>query len=194
MRSFLLSSLLLLFSAASFSQVSDFVTVKKKNNRTYTTYFPGSFIACETVFGYHINGWVEAVRNDSIFVKQYSIQMTPTQFGVGRIDTLGSYIVKIHYQDIDVVDIPRKASFGYVKNGSIFIVGGLGYAALNLVNGKYLKESITTEHNLRSLGIALGVAGTGYLLNRLHLSNNRNGKKYRVEYVHMAEGKRLKGF
>lgn len=170
------------------------MTVKKKNNRTYTTYFPGSHIECETIFGYHVNGWVEAVHNDSVFVKQYSIQMTPTQFGVSRLDTLGSYLVGIYYKDIDVVIIPRKESFGYVKNGSIFIIGGLGYALLNFVNGKYLKEPITTSRNLRSLGIALGVAGGGYLINRLHLSNNRNGKKYRVEYVHMGEGQRLKGF
>lgn len=186
--------ILLLVSSASLAQVSDFVTVKKKNNRTYTTYFPGSYIECETVFGYHVKGYVEAVHNDSLFVKQYNVQMTPTVFGVSRLDTLGSYQVGIYYKDIDVVIIPRKESFGYVKNGSIFIVGGLGYALLNLINGKYLKESITNDRNLRSLGIALGVAGTGYLLNRLHLSNNRNGKKYRVEYVHMTEGKRLKGF
>ena len=194
MRVFLPFILFLLLSSASFSQVSDFVTVKKKNNRTYTTYFPGSFISCETSFGYHVYGYVEAVRNDSVFVKQYSVQMTPTPFGVQRLDTLGSYLVGIHYTDIDIVTVPRKESFGYVKNGSIFIIAGLGYALLNLINGKYLNESITSTTNLRSLGIAIGVAGGGYLLNRLRLTNNRNGKKYRVEYVHMTEGKRVKGF
>ena len=194
MRAFLSSILLLLFCSAAFAQVSDFVTVKKRNNRTLTTYFPGSPITCETTFGYFINGYVEAVHSDSVFVKQYAVQMVPTMFGVNSIDTLGSYIVGIHYKEIDVVTIPKKESFGYVKNGSIFIIGGLGYALLNLVNGKYLKQSLTSSENIKSLGIALGVAGAGYLINRLHISNNRNGKKYRVEYVHMTDQKGLKGF
>lgn len=189
MRAFLLSLLLLLLCSAAFAQASDFVTVKKKNNRTLTTYFPGSPITCETTFGYFINGIVEAVRSDSVFVQQYAIQIAPTQFGVNSIDTLGSYIVGIHYKEIDVVTLSRRESFGYVKNGSIFIIGGLGYALLNLVNGKYLKESITSQENIKSLGIALGVAGAGYLINRLHISNNRNGKKYQVQYVRMTDRK-----
>ena len=194
MRSFLLFTILLLVASAGFSQASDFVTVRKKNNRTYTTYFPGSFINCETVYGHYIHGIVQAVHSDSIFVKQYDVRMVPTPFGVNAIDTLGSYTFGIYYKDIDVVIVPRKQSFGYIKNGTIFILGGLGYALLNLVNGKYLKESVTSRANIKSLGISFGVAGMGYLLNRLHLSNNRNGKKYRVEYVHMGDGKRVQGF
>ncbi len=194
MRACLLFVTILLFSTAAFSQVSDFVTVKKKNNRTYTTYFPGSSINCVTTQGYNLNGIVDAVHNDSVFVRQFDIRYTPTTLGVNRIDTMGTYVLGIHYKEIDVVVIPRSESFGYVKNGSIFIIGGLGYALLNVVNGKYLKQSLTSQENLKSLGIALGTAGFGFLLNRLHISNNRNGKKYLVEYVHMGDKKPLRGF
>ena len=194
MRACLLSASLLLFCFTAFSQVSDFVTVKKKNNRTYTTYFPGSAINCVTVQGYNLHGLVDAVHNDSVFVRQYDIRLTPTVFGVNRIDTLDTYVLGVHYKEIDVVIVPRKESFGYVKNGSLFIIGGLGYALLNVVNGKYLKQSLTSQENIKSLGIALGTAGIGYLLNRLRASNNRNGKKYRVEYVHMTGKGPLKGF
>lgn len=195
MRASLLSTLLLLLSSLLFAQASDFVTVKKKNNRTYTTYFPGSVIMCETIYGSYISGSVQAVRNDTVFVKQYNVALVATPFGVNSIDTLGSYVVGIYYKDIDIVTVARRhGSFGYIKDGSIFIAGGLGYALLNLINGKYLKQSITSESNIKSLGIALGVAGFGYLINRLHFSNNRNGKKYRVEYVHMTGQQRLKRF
>jgi hypothetical protein len=113
------------------------------------------------------------------------VRAIPNRWGVSSIDTIGSYIVELFYKDIKTVVIPRRESFRVFKNGTIFMIAGLGYASLNLINGKYLDESITSGKNLQSLGIALGVAGTGLLINRLHKYNNRNGKNYRVEYVHM---------
>src|SRR5438874_4204163 len=114
MRALLPLLLLVLFSLSAFSQASDFVTVKKKNNRTYATYFPGSAINCMTLEGYYLHGVVDTVRNDSVFVRQYDIRLTPTVFGVNRIDTMGTYVLGIHYKEIDVVVVPRKESFSYV--------------------------------------------------------------------------------
>ena len=76
------------------------------------------------------------------------------------------------------------------------MIGGLGYAVLNVVNGKYLDESITSDENLKSLGIALGVAGAGFIMNRIYHHNKKKGKKYKIIYVRMTEEemKKLRGF
>jgi hypothetical protein len=171
--------------AFAIAQVSDFITVKKRNNRTVRSYFPGSPIVCQTVYGNYFNGYVQAVRNDSVFIKQYEIRSIPNQWGVRTVDTVGSYLSGIHYQDIRMMVYEKRRSFGFIRSGTIFIIGGLGYAGLNLINGKYLGEPNGNKDNLRKLGIAFGVAGGGFLLK--YLSNrSQHPKKYRVEYIRMA--------
>jgi hypothetical protein len=191
MSRFLLLLLSFSISISSFSQASDFIRVKKRNNRTMKAYFPGSLISCQTVYGNYLSGMVTAVKNDSVFIKEYDIRSNPNMWGVSSVDTMGSYLVGVPYQDIKVVDLNKKESFGFVKNGSLLIIGGLGYAALNVINGKYLKESITGRENRKSLGIALGVAGVGYLMNRVHKLSR---KRYIIEYVRMKETPKLRGF
>ena len=194
MRVIILISVLLTLSTISYSQASDFITVKKRNNRIIKTYFPGSFISCQTVYGYYVAGTVHAVRNDSVLIQQFEVRSVPNMWGVSSVDTVGSYLVSIVYKDIEKVVTGKRESFGFVKNGTILMIGGLGYAALNLVNGSYLNQSITSPENMKSLAIAFGVAGTGLLINRLRKYNNRNGKRYRIEYVHMNNPLKVKAF
>lgn len=184
---------LLLSSFLAFSQASDFIVVKKKNNRTLKTYFPGTPIVLETVDYRYFSGIIQSVRNDSVFIKQYDVRTLMNQWGTTSVDTVGSYLIQLHYKDINKVVFDRKESFWFIKNGTLFMIGGLGYAALNVINGAYLKEPITDKRNLQSLAIALGVAGGGYVLNRIQHLRNKNGKRYRIEYIRMNDVK-LKGF
>jgi hypothetical protein len=186
--------LLIIFIAVStttFSQASDFIRVKKRNNRILKTYFPGSMIVCQTVFGNYVSGVVTAVRDDSVFIKEYDVRAMPNMWGVASVDTVGSYLVGIPYPDIKMVDLQKKQSWGFVKNGSLLMIGGIGYAVLNVINGKYLKESITGKENRKSLGTALGVAGAGYLMNRV---NKLAKKRYIIEYVRMRDRPNLRPF
>lgn len=185
MRSFLVLTVFVSLSVTGFSQPSDFISVKKRNNRTLKSYFTGSAISCQTVYGNYLGGIVNAIRNDSVFIKEYDVRSVPNMWGVAKTDTLGTYVVGIHYKDIEVVNIKKAQSFGYVRDGTLLMVGGLGYAVLNLVNGKYLNESITVPENRKSLGIAVGVAGAGFLMNRIHNYSNNNKRRYRVEYIRM---------
>ena len=178
-------------STSTFSQASDFIRVKKRNNRILKTYFPGSMIVCQTVYGNYVSGLVTAVRDDSVFVKEYDIRANPNMWGVSSVDTMASYIAGIPYPDIKMIDLQKKQSWGFVKNGSLLMIGGIGYAVLNVINGKYLNESITGPENRKSLGIALGVAGVGYLMNRV---NKLTKKRYIIEYVRMQERTKLRPF
>lgn len=190
MRLLLFCIVLMALCTNCFSQASDFIVVKKRNNRTLKTYFPGSIIALQTVYGNYLGGVVQAIRHDSVFIKEYDIRAVPNQWGVSSVDTLGSYVVALHYKDIEIVVMKQRQSFGFIKSGAILIIGGMGYIALNIFNGKYLKQPITDLDNRKSLAIALGVAGAGFIMNRLHKYNNKNGRRYRVEYVRMNERQR----
>ena len=194
MKPFLLFLLSHLFCSLAFSQAGDFIVVKK-HDRTVKSYFTGLPIALETSYGSWINGYITDIRNDSVFVKEYDVKTVPTMWGVTMLDTAGSYIVGVHYKEIKRIEFDEKGrAFEYVTNGAIFIIGGLGYALLNVVNGAYQHGSITDSKNMQSLGIALGVAGAGFILNRINHHQNKHWR-YIIEYIHMKDVKKqLRGF
>ncbi len=179
--------LLLLCSASAGAQIvmGDYLLMKKPNGRHAGTYFKGSPISFKLQNGIGIEGWIEDIRDDSVFVRQWNIQTFMTSLGTTRVDTVGYYVHKLRYTDIFSIVPKRKTGFAYVKNGAIFMIGGLGYAALNVINGAYFNEPVTSGKNLRSLGIALGVAGGGFVLNRIHRKKIREGKEYIIQYMKM---------
>ena len=180
MRPFFLLAILLICELAAFSQASDFISVRKKNGITVKSIFPGSMVSLRTVYANDINGVVEAVRNDSLFVREFDVRSIPNQWGTYTVDTVGSNVIGFNYRDIETVVNSKKESFSFIKNGTVFMVGGVGYALLNVINGSYLKQSIIGRENRKSLFTALGVAGAGYLMNRLHAKSTN--KRYRIVY------------
>jgi hypothetical protein len=173
-------------SYTGFSQMSDFISLKRTNNRHVASYFKGSRIELQHVNGQVITGPIEDVRNDSVFVRQWHIVSYITQLGTSKVDTLGSMVYGFHYQEIFRIFHDKRQSWGFVRNGSIFMIGGVGYIVLNVLNGWYRKEPIGDADNLKSLAIAGGVAGGGFLLNRLHRYREKNGKKYKIQYIKMT--------
>jgi len=173
-------------SYSGFSQMSDFISLKRTNNRHVASYFKGSRIELQHVNGQVISGPIEDVRNDSVFVRQWHIVSYITQLGTSKVDTLGSMVYGFHYQEIFRIFHDKRQSWGFVRNGAIFMIGGVGYIVLNVLNGWYRKEPIGDADNLKSLAIAGGVAGGGFLLNRLQRYREKNGKKYKINYVKMT--------
>ncbi|MDI3320141.1 hypothetical protein [Pinibacter soli] len=181
------------FSTMMASAQSDFIVVKKRNNRTVKTFMPGSTITITTFQDYVLTGPVDTIRDDSIFVRMYNIRVMPTQFGTTIIDTAGSNVRGVNYKDIQKIDVGKKESFVFIKNGTLFMIGGLGYIALHLINGAYLHES----PNGASIAIAGGVAAAGFIMNRIYHSRKKHGKLYKIEYIHMNDTnvqKARKGF
>lgn len=183
--------LLALLTEKIFSQqASDFIVVKKRNNRTVKTFFPGLPISFETVDKRQANGMIEAIRHDSIFVKEWDIRPMLNSFGIPVVDTVAAYISGFHYKEIGKVDVSNRMKLQEVTPGRILIIGGTGYILLNLINGAIQHQSITSSKNLTSLGIAGGAVAAGLLAN--YISRHKN--KYHVEYVHMNDVKKLRGF
>lgn len=183
--------LIFIFSSVKvFSQASDFITVKKRNGKTIKTFFPGVSISFETVDKRPVNGLITAIRNDSVFVKEWDVRPVISSIGIPVTDTAGIYLSGFYYKEIGTVDVSSRMRFQEVTPGRILIIGGTGYALLNIINGAYLHESITSSKNLTSLGIAVGAVGLGILINYI----SKHANKYHVEYIHMNDTKKLRGF
>lgn len=180
--------LLIFLGLEASSQTTDFIVIRKKNNRTLKTYYPGTFINAETYDGHLINGVIRAIRNDSIIFQQQETRMTPTEFGM-KIDTV-SYSMSVDYHFIKKFNFnsydpaARKKGFSQVTLPRLMIIGGLGFMGLELVNTAYRKESINSNNKLASLSIAAGVAATGFAWNYISKHRNRVGGKYKVVYMH----------
>lgn len=178
-------------SVNSFSQASDFISVKKRNNRTLKTFFPGIHISFETYDKRQVSGMITSIRNDSIFIKEWDVRPMLNSLGIPVTDTVGMYLSGFHYKELNKVEVSDRMKLQQLTPGRILIIGGTGYALLNIINGAYLHQSITSAKNLTSLGIAAGAVGAGFLTNYLV----KRGNRYHVEYIRMNEvRKQLKAF
>jgi hypothetical protein len=191
MKPCLLFILLLSFTQYTFSQQSDFIVLKKRNNRTVKTYYPGAFISASTYNGFNINGYIKEIRNDSLIIRQEERRLMATDFG-STVDTF-CYTIGVDYHEIQRFNYTsqytwgRKRGFVQIGLPKLMMIGGAGYVLLELINTAYRNDSLTETKKLISLGIATGVALAGYTISRLQNRNNKAGKKYKVVYVKKEE-------
>lgn len=194
MKTTILLITILFCSILSFSQQSDFLVLKKRNNRTIKTYYSGAFISGETHNGFRINGFVTDIRNDSVFIRQEQTQLVGTEFG-STMDTI-KFQVGIDYREIKRFNYTSnyvwggKKGFVQVALPKIMMIAGVGYIILETVNTLYRKESFNDSGKLLTMGIAAGVALSGYFIQHIQDRNKDAGKKYKVVYVKAADLKK----
>jgi hypothetical protein len=189
MKQILLSILFVFISSLVFSQQSDFIVLKKRNNRTLRTYYPGAFISAVTYSGFPINGYITAIRNDSIIWRQEELRLMQARVGMGtEVDTF-RYTIGIPYDHIEKFNYTgsytwgRKRGFVQVFLPKIMMIGGIGFIVLELVNTAYRNDKLFDSDKLRAMGIAAGVAGTGWLIGQRKERARKVGKKFKVVYV-----------
>jgi hypothetical protein len=190
MKQAVLLILLVSIAEVTLSQSYDFIVIKKHNNRTLKTYYPGAFISAITHNGFSINGFIKDIRHDSIIILQQQRQLKATDFGT-TLDTL-SYTIGIDYREVKKFQFTsqytwgRKRGFSSVTIPALMKLGGVGFLVLELVNTGYRKESITANNKLLPLGIAAGVAATGFAITYFQNKSDKAGGKYKVVYVKNA--------
>ncbi len=195
MKKTLLLITVLFSSLLTFSQQSDFIVLKKWNNRTIKTFYTGSFISAQTHRGFNINGFIADIRNDSIYIRQEEQRLMGTEFG-STLDTV-RFTIGIDYREISKFNYTKnykwggKKGFVQVALPKIMMIGGLGFIILETVNTIYRKESFNDDGKLVSLGVAASVAVAGYLWEHLEDRRNKAGGKYKVVYVKAADLKML---
>jgi hypothetical protein len=190
MKQAVLLILLVSIAEVTLSQPADFIVLKKRNNRTLKTYYPGAFISAVTHNGFNINGFIKDIRHDSIIILQQQRQLQATEFGT-TLDTT-AYTIGIDYREVKKFQFThqytwgRKRGFASVTIPALLKLGGVGFLVLELVNTGYRKESITANNKIVPLGIAAGVAVTGFAITYFQNRSDKAGGKYKVVYVKNA--------
>lgn len=192
MRYLIFTGIFFIGIAASGQQPSDYLVLKKKNNRTLRTYFTGTFISAVSYDGFEINGIISKIRNDTLFIQQQRVYYV-NKLGLPALDTL-LYTIAVDYRDIHrfnysshtgIGGAPRRRGFSEVALPTLMIMGGFGYLTLESVNTLYRKESFNDKGKLTGMAIAAAVGGSGILMKRIGRNNNEVGRKFKVIYVNM---------
>ena len=187
MKQTILIILLLAITKVTLSQTSDFIVLKKRNNRTLKTYYPGAFISAHTYNGFFVNGFIKQIRNDSLIILQEETRLVAAEFG-SVVDTV-SYTIGLDYHEIKTFHYTgnytwgRKRGFAQVTLPKLMKIGGIGYIILELVNSTYRKESLSENNKVVPLAIAAGVAATGFAITYFQNKIDKAGGKYKVVYV-----------
>ncbi|MBX2923067.1 MAG: hypothetical protein KF746_12790 [Chitinophagaceae bacterium] len=181
MRKTLLLFLYIAFSFCGYTQQSDFISLKKKNGRTVKSYFKGVPFEFVHSNGSAVSGIIDRVYNDTVFMILYDVRMSPTFWGTRAPDTIAKYDLRFHYKEIAAIPKPAKG-FEFVRNGTLFMIGGGGYAFLHTFNGLIQKKEISPP----VIAISGGVALLGFGMKKLRKYYYFIGKRHTIEYVKMT--------
>jgi len=185
---------LLLLSSIAKAQQDFFVL--KKGNRTIRSYREGFYIAFQTRSKEWTTGTITKIKNDSFAVRpmivRYHLMGSDTtyypilSFHLDEVKILPKRGLKIDYMN-GRFQINRGAGhmhFYWVKSGLLFRLGGMGYAALHLING-LIENSLAFSWN--TFGIAAGVFLIGEILHHTYKVTMQMGKKYHLQSIKVAE-------
>ena len=182
-----LAFFLIVMHVSLLAQVSDIISVKKKNGRTIKNFYEGSRIFFQTNDGGYIEGPIEKIHHDTISVRMYTVQKAVTSFGTYAFDTLNTFLVNENYKDIRRIQVYTRRGSVRKKIGLLMMAGGAAYAAVNLLNGSFFDLPITDKKNLRTIGISAGVFVLGFINNKFLLPDLFSRKKDEIVYITLGK-------
>ena len=161
---------------------SDFIILKKKN-KTIQSFYAGTHIAFTSTNGAYRDAEITQIKNDSIFLREYLVQMVPSTMGFLIRDTVGSFRYVYHYTDIKRFGKEDK-HFNISGSGASLMGGGFllafGSGIVYLADRKKYSPTL--------LYAGLGGMGVGYLLNKAGSKGIVIGKKhYHLQYMNMSK-------
>ncbi|MEJ7586933.1 MAG: hypothetical protein WKI04_05165 [Ferruginibacter sp.] len=181
----LLPLLLVLFSYGAFGQASDVLLLKKKN-KTIKRYFAGSDIDITTTTGAYISGYINKIKNDSLFLKVFVIRQMPTQLGVYVLDTVTTYYYKYHYNQVKAIGKSGK-SFDMSASAASLMGGG---ALLTLASGVVFLAD-RKKFSLPLLVVSASLATVGFVMAKTGGKGMIIGKKYSLVYLAVSDNKKM---
>jgi hypothetical protein len=181
MKKFVLLLFLALMAMESIGQQQgsfDIVVLRDNNDRTIKSYFQGIPIVFGTTSGKYVEGTIRKIERDSIFIMKYDVRRAMTMWGTQVQDTVGVFWTAYHTNEISWIRKP-KAKFEFVRDGTIFMIGGVAYAALHVFNAAYLGEPVIWS----TVGISMGVAAAGFVMHKLRKRKYIIGHGYTLKYI-----------
>jgi hypothetical protein len=156
----------------------DMVVLRDANDRTIKSYFQGIPITFGTRSGRYVEGTIRKIERDSIFIQKYDVRRAMTMWGTQVQDTVGIFWTAYHTNEISWIRKP-KAKFEFVRDGTIFMIGGVAYTALHVFNAAYLGEPVIWS----TVGIAMGIAAAGFVMLKLRKRKYEIGHGYTLKYI-----------
>ncbi|HSF45514.1 MAG TPA: hypothetical protein VLA58_05865 [Chitinophagaceae bacterium] len=156
----------------------DMVVLRDVNGRTIKSYFQGIPIVFGTTSGRYVEGTIRKIERDSIFVQKYDVRRAMTMWGTQVQDTVGIFWTAYHTNEVSWIRKP-KAKFEFVRDGTIFMIGGTAYAALHVFNAAYLGEPVVWS----TVGISMGIAAAGFVMHKLRKRKYTIGHGYILKYI-----------
>ena len=173
--------LLLHLAGAAVAQKSG-VLLLKKGHRTVRNFFKEGNMEFFTPDGLSVQGQVEKITRDSLFLIHHHWVMRPTGYGTFVRDTLGQYPLAFSMQNIGAFPRPPgKARL--ITEGTLFMLAGGSYALLNVINTLADGDPVFGKDNRTSLLSGLGVAAVGVALRKLRKDRVQVGGRYRLQLI-----------
>lgn len=168
-------------------QSRDFIAVKKKNGITLKSFTAGSAILFNTKAGKSVEGYIQKIKYDTVWVTAFNIQIVPTRLGVTMVDTVSAYVIKTHYRDIASIYIPKKTKRLPLLASKVLFFGGTGFIGLNTVNhvldgDMNLYTEKANYQRLVRAGIAAAAGYAGLLLFR---KAGFSRKHHKIVYINL---------
>lgn len=184
MRTFIICLLLCCFSTV-FSQ-SD-ILVLRNHNQNITQYYAGRNITFFLEGMNQVTGYIKTISHDTLYINTYETRVLISNLGTWLTDTFVVHHDKYSYHDI--IAFPRDEKLPFFNDGTLFMIAGAGYAALNLINAATQKEMVGGSDNIIKLSAAAVVFGIGYLIKKTHKTYISIGHKYQLLYLGMEKNK-----
>ncbi len=184
----LLLTLIICAELSAHAQVPDFISIKKRNGITVKNYYAGLNISLITKDGKRYDALIQRIANDSLYLRYFTTTPYANLFGTVSYDTVTTYILQMHYKNIQYILTPRTQHRGYAlsKLGKYAAIAGLGYTFLNLFNGLTQRSKpLLDKHNARNVAIASSIGTGGLVLNRKFRNNNKRNR-YKIVYVNLS--------
>ncbi len=175
----------LLIGSVSFSQSADFLVLKKKG-KTLRSYYAGSNIAFQTNSGAFIDAYINAIKNDTLYLQEFLIQQLPSRLGGYYIDTVGSYHYKFHYNQLASLGHKPQKGFDIRGSGASLMGGGVLLTLASVV----VLIADPKKFSPALMAASAGLAGAGYLMSKRGGKPIDLGKKYQLIYMNMGAAKK----
>ncbi len=150
----------LLFLLPVFAKAQSDVLVLQKNGQNIISYEPGRPIMLQTIYDQWFDGYVTALRNDSLFINN----------------------IPFHYKEIKALRRERE-KLNYVQDGTLLMIAGGGVVALNVINGLYRKDKAGQWFSTGGWIAAGALLAGGFLLRKANRKIYPIGKKYQLHYL-----------
>lgn len=164
-----------------FGQSSDVLVLKKKNH-TVQRFYAGSQVSFTAINGGYRDAQITRIHNDSLYLREYLIQMIPTTAGFLIRDTLGSLRYVYHYNQVKYMGPQVNKKFNFSGSGAALFSGGILLTLGSLVVLAADKEKFSPALMYTSAGLG----AFGYFLMKLTARPIEPGRHgYHFEYINM---------